>query len=98
MDKQPAVLVFSGGPDSTAAAIWAVSNGFDVSLLTFQFRGADQQGEIFAAQTVARALGLPICIIDFKGPMLAFRSGIHPMMHAGIRDESREGETGHRMA
>lgn len=87
-----AIVVFSGGPDSTAAAIWAMKNGFNVELLTFQYRHAEQYGELYAAMSVARALKLKHTILDYRSPMHVFPDPIHIMMHAGIR-EGQVGDT-----
>lgn len=41
---EKAVVVFSGGPDSVAAALWAVENDYQPELLTFQFRNKASMG------------------------------------------------------
>ncbi len=82
---KPVVVIFSGGPDSTAAAVWAAREGYDVELLTFQYRGTPQYGEIHAAMNAAKALGMKHTIVDFKSPMHCFPSPIRIMMHAGTR-------------
>ena len=80
-----AIVILSGGPDSTAAALWAMAKGYDVALITFQFRGDAQYGEIFSSMRVAAALKLPHRIIDFKSPIDAFTPNMHIMMHAGVK-------------
>lgn len=91
------LVVFSGGPDSTAAAMWAVGAGFKVSLLTFQYRGREQYGEIRASMTVAAALKLPHTIIDFKSTMGSFSPLAHIMMHAGTQEGDFNSRTSHLM-
>jgi len=78
-----AVVIFSGGPDSTAATLWAIEKGFDTELLTFQFAGQKQYGEIFAAMVIARLLNRPHTILDFKSPLDSFSPMMRIMMHAG---------------
>lgn len=80
-----AIVILSGGPDSTAAALWAIASGLDVSLITFQFRDDEQYGEIYASMRVAEGLKRPHRIIDFKSPIRVFTPNMHIMMHAGVR-------------
>lgn len=80
-----ALVILSGGPDSTAAALWALDNGYQVDLITFQVRGDAQYGEIFAAMRVAAALDLPHKIIDLKSAIGAFTPNMHIMRHAGVK-------------
>ena len=91
-----AVVVFSGGPDSTAAALWGVAEGFSLKLLTFQFKGDEQNGELLAAMQVAKALALPHSIVDFKAPMSLFRPDVHVLMHADTSQSSDKSKP-HRM-
>ncbi len=84
-----AIVVFSGGPDSTAAALWAVDNGFDVELMTFQFWNQRQYGEIRASFEVAQLLHHKHTLFDFKSPMQFF-DGVSPLMHAGTSTGSPE--------
>jgi 7-cyano-7-deazaguanine synthase len=57
MDKARAVALLSGGVDSTTTAAIALSQGFDVYGLTFDY-GQRHRMEIERAQVVAKALGL----------------------------------------
>jgi 7-cyano-7-deazaguanine synthase len=91
-----AIVVFSGGPDSLAAALWAQRQKYDPWLLTFQFKQAEQYGEMFAATLLAKLLKFKHEIIDFKSPMLSFAPTVHVLMHAGTpttKDHSQH----HRM-
>jgi 7-cyano-7-deazaguanine synthase len=89
-----AIVIFSGGPDSTAAALWAVSEGIHVELLTFQFKNQEQYHELRAAINVATTLGLSHTILDFKSPLHLFPEGVRILMHAGADSEAttREGK------
>ena len=80
-----ALVIFSGGPDSTAAAQWAVSKGYSVELLTFKFtNGTIQDGELNSAKEVSKELGLQHSILDFSSPMNLFSSQSHVLMHIGV--------------
>jgi 7-cyano-7-deazaguanine synthase len=85
-----AIVILSGGPDSTAAALWALANRYAPELVTFQFRNESQYGELRAAITVAGILGLPHKIIDFKSPLHVFNNNMHIMMHAGVPKMSED--------
>jgi 7-cyano-7-deazaguanine synthase len=90
MNKDKAIVIFSGGPDSTAAALWAINQGYEVELLTFQFKNEDSYGEIKASMDIAQALKLKHKIVDFKSPLHMFTHRIRPMMHSGIREKESE--------
>jgi 7-cyano-7-deazaguanine synthase len=86
-------LIFSGGPDSTASALWALKEGYDVTLVSFQFKNEQQYGELFSASLVARKLNLPHIVIDFKSPLHVFDGNVHILMHAGTStDNKKRGE------
>ncbi len=57
MSKPRAVVLLSGGIDSTTTAAIALSRGFDVHALTFRY-GQRHEREIDAARRVAERLGL----------------------------------------
>jgi 7-cyano-7-deazaguanine synthase len=57
MSKPRAVVLLSGGIDSTTIAAIALSRGFDVHALTFRY-GQRHEREIDAARRVAERLGL----------------------------------------
>lgn len=91
-----AIVVFSGGPDSLAAALWAQKQKYEPWLLTFQFKQTEQYGEIFAATLLANLLKFNHHIIDFKSPMLSFAPTVHVLMHAGTSATADRSEH-HRM-
>lgn len=80
-----AIVVFSGGPDSLAAALWASAKKYEPWLVTFQFKQREQNGELLASMLLAKLLGWPQEIIDFKSPMLSFEPTVHVLMHAGTK-------------
>jgi 7-cyano-7-deazaguanine synthase len=91
-----AIVVFSGGPDSTAAALFALAEGYSPTLLTFQFKGKEQYGEIFSSMKVAELLKLPHEIIDFKSPMGSFSPLVYILMHAGSAIRESDKSISHR--
>lgn len=56
-EKRDAVLLLSGGLDSTTMLAYAVGNGYDVHAMTFRY-GQRHSGEIEAARRVARHYGV----------------------------------------
>jgi 7-cyano-7-deazaguanine synthase len=56
-EKRSAVLLLSGGLDSTTMLAYAVGNGYDVHAMTFRY-GQRHSGEIDAARRVARHYGV----------------------------------------
>ena len=54
-----ALVLFSGGADSTTALYWALNRGFDSTALSFDYPGRPT-GEKKAALEIANALGLPL--------------------------------------
>lgn len=94
---KPATIIFSGGPDSTAASLWAISAGYTPQLLTFQFRNESQYAELSAAIEIARILKLEHTIFDFKSPMAHFGPDAHIMMHAGSDHHKPRSTKGSRL-
>ena len=57
MPPSPAVLLLSGGLDSTTMLAWALDRGFDVHAMTFRY-GQRHAGEIEAARRIAKHYGV----------------------------------------
>ncbi len=66
MIKQRAVVGFSGGKDSTAAAIDLHKQGYDVQLLTMLLGFGDDGVRIPELQRLARELGFPLTVVDLQ--------------------------------
>lgn len=66
--KKKALVVFSGGQDSTTCLHWAMNEGYEVAALTIDY-GQRHAREIAAAKKIAHDLGIPHQIIQV-GPIL----------------------------
>ncbi|MGQ9759674.1 MAG: 7-cyano-7-deazaguanine synthase QueC [Candidatus Methanomethylicaceae archaeon] len=60
-----AVVVFSGGPDSTTVLYLAIKRGYKAYPITFDY-GQMAKREIYAAKRIADRLGLELRIIDLS--------------------------------
>lgn len=65
-----AVVLFSGGLDSTTCLYWALSQGYACEALTLTY-GQRHEREIRAAQKIAQKLGIKQHIIDLPLPWLS---------------------------
>lgn len=65
-----AVVLFSGGLDSTTCLYWALSQGYECEALTLTY-GQRHEREIRAAQKIAQKLGIKQHIIDLPLPWLS---------------------------
>jgi 7-cyano-7-deazaguanine synthase len=54
-----AIVLLSGGLDSTVALYWALAEGFDVRAITFDYRGRDRD-EIAATHAIASHARVPL--------------------------------------
>lgn len=67
MKRRVAVVLFSGGLDSTVALCWALSKGFDCSAVFFAY-GQRHLRERRSARAIARRLGVRLCDIKLDFP------------------------------
>ncbi|AQQ53407.1 7-cyano-7-deazaguanine synthase QueC [Planococcus lenghuensis] len=65
MKNEKAVVVFSGGQDSTTCLFWALSKFGEVATVTFDY-GQRHAAEIEHAQAIAEELQVPFKILDMK--------------------------------
>jgi len=63
MDNKAALVLFSGGQDSTVCLFWALKNFNRVETVCFRY-GQRHVAEIEAAQTIAVTAGVPFRIVD----------------------------------
>lgn len=67
MKKQKAVVLFSGGLDSTTALCWALAKGYDCLAVSFDY-GQRHSRENAAARAIARRLGVKLYEIKLAFP------------------------------
>ncbi len=67
MRMRKAVVIFSGGLDSTVALCWAVSKGFECSAVSFAY-GQRHSRENRSARAIARRLGVRLYEISLDFP------------------------------
>jgi 7-cyano-7-deazaguanine synthase len=65
--KQKAVILFSGGLDSTTALYYALSKGYDCSCLLFDY-GQRHKKELVSAVKIAKKLKVPYLIVKLSLP------------------------------
>ena len=65
LDKEKAIVVFSGGQDSTTCLFWAKKHFEHVELVTFQY-GQRHDKEIEVAETIAKEQGLKHHLLDMS--------------------------------
>ena len=65
LDKEKAIVVFSGGQDSTTCLFWAQKHFEHVELVTFQY-GQRHDKEIEVAETIAKEQGLKHHVLDMS--------------------------------
>lgn len=65
MKNEKAVVVFSGGQDSTTCLFWALRRFKDVYTVTFDY-GQRHIKELDCAKQIATELGVPIRILDMR--------------------------------
>lgn len=65
MKNEKAVVVFSGGQDSTTCLFWALKNFREVATVTFDY-GQRHSEEIECARKIADELGVSFKVLDMK--------------------------------
>lgn len=65
MKNEKAVVVFSGGQDSTTCLFWALKNFREVATVTFDY-GQRHSNEIEHARKIAEELGVSFKVLDMK--------------------------------
>jgi len=71
--KKKAVVLFSGGLDSSTALCWAMDRGYSCSAVSFDY-GQRHKKENLSARRIARALGVKLYGIKLEFPWLAASS------------------------
>ena len=71
--RKKAVVLFSGGLDSTTCLYWALAQGYECEALTVSY-GQRHLREVVAAQTITRKLHIKHHLIDLRLPWLATSS------------------------
>jgi 7-cyano-7-deazaguanine synthase len=65
MKNEKAIVVFSGGQDSTTCLFWALKNFKEVETVTFQY-GQRHSQEIEVAKAIAADLGVKHTVLDMS--------------------------------
>ncbi len=71
--RKKAIVLFSGGLDSTTCLHWAIARGYECEALTVSY-GQRHLREVVAAQTITRKLHIKHHLIDLKLPWLTSSS------------------------
>ncbi len=71
--RKKAIVLFSGGLDSTTCLHWAIARGYECETLTVSY-GQRHVREVIAAQTITRKLHVKQHIIDLRLPWLTSSS------------------------
>jgi len=80
--RDRAVVVISGGLDSTTVLYYAIERGFSPFTLTFDY-GQIAKAEIRSAEAVSRRLGVPWKLVDLSG-LSAIYMGATSLVDRGI--------------
>lgn len=83
LPRRLAVVLLSGGLDSTTVATLARQRGYDVTAVTVQY-GQVHRREVLAAEAVAKALGVRQRLVDvsFFGDLAWYSALTHPERYA----------------
>jgi 7-cyano-7-deazaguanine synthase len=86
MSKQKALVVLSGGQDSTTCLAWAIAQGFDVHTITFDY-GQKHAIEIASAFKVAKILGIPPAKMELVQLGEGILAGTSPLVNRAVELE-----------
>ncbi|WP_339211290.1 7-cyano-7-deazaguanine synthase QueC [Aeribacillus sp. FSL K6-8210] len=88
MDNKKAVVVFSGGQDSTTCLFWAKKQFDEVTAVTFHYNQRHAQ-EIEAAKNIANEAGIPHYVLDMS---LLNQMAPNALTRSNMEIEQKEGE------
>ncbi|OQP23881.1 MULTISPECIES: 7-cyano-7-deazaguanine synthase QueC [Geobacillus] len=88
MNEEKAVVVFSGGQDSTTCLVWAKEQFGEVEAVTFDY-GQRHRREIEVAQAIAAELGVRHTVLDMS---LLGQLAPNALTRRDIAIEQKEGE------
>jgi 7-cyano-7-deazaguanine synthase len=88
MKKEKAVVVFSGGQDSTTCLFWALKQFDEVEAVTFDY-GQRHRLEIEVAASIAKELGVPHTVLDMS---LLNQLAPNALTRSDIAIEQNEGQ------
>ncbi|MEF3305409.1 7-cyano-7-deazaguanine synthase QueC [Paenibacillus sp. GYB003] len=88
MKREKAVVVFSGGQDSTTCLFWALERFEEVTAVTFDY-GQRHKLEVEVAASIAKELRVPHRVLDMS---LLGQLAPNALTRADIAIEQREGE------
>nr|MDH3072856.1 7-cyano-7-deazaguanine synthase QueC [Bacillus velezensis]MDH3104444.1 7-cyano-7-deazaguanine synthase QueC [Bacillus velezensis] len=88
MKKEKAVVVFSGGQDSTTCLLWALQNFEEVETVTFHYNQRHQE-EIDVAKSIAEKLGVKNHLLDMS---LLNQLAPNALTRDDIEIEAKDGE------
>jgi len=77
------IVVFSGGPDSACVAYWAKEQGYEVSLITFDY-GQIAKVEIEQARKIAQEMEVVHKLVDLSS-LEGIYSGVTSLVDAGLQ-------------
>jgi 7-cyano-7-deazaguanine synthase len=88
MKKEKAIVVFSGGQDSTTCLFWALKQFDEVEAVTFDY-GQRHRLEIEVAASIAKELGVPHTVLDMS---LINQLAPNALTRSDIAIEQNEGQ------
>jgi 7-cyano-7-deazaguanine synthase len=88
MKKEKAVVVFSGGQDSTTCLFWALKQFAEVEAVTFDY-GQRHRLEIEVASAIAKELHVPHTVLDMS---LLHQLAPNALTRSEIAIEQKEGQ------